>query len=137
MLGPETDSDHPGRDATQNGKFFKQLRGQWWSHWLSCLEDALKEMLMHKDLHPLRKMCGPLAAALNSAQIVQFYTVFAQGWPQNICCRDGILNREIDADAADWRHRMCGVADAQQPFAIPLSQPVHFDREQFHRLPVF
>ena len=70
MLGAETDSDHPSRDSAQHGKFFKQLRGQWWSHWLSCLEDALKEMLMHKDLHTLGKVGGPLAAVLNSAHVV-------------------------------------------------------------------
>ena len=70
MLWAETDSYHSSRDSAQHRKFFKQPRGQWWSHLLSCLEDALKEMLMHKDLHTLRKVRGPLATALHSAQIV-------------------------------------------------------------------
>jgi hypothetical protein len=99
MLWAETNSDHPGGNPAQHGKFFKQARGQRWSRLLSCIEDALKEMLMHKDLHPLRKVGGPLAALLNSAQIVQAHTAFAQGMPQNICCRDGILDREVDANA--------------------------------------
>ena len=38
---------------------------------------------------------------------------------QQIGGRDRVLNREIDADAADRRHRMRGVADAEQPRARP------------------
>ena len=70
MLGAETDSDHPSRDSTQHGEFFEQPRGQWRSRWLGCIEDGLKEMLVHKDLHTLGKVGGPLAAALNSAHVV-------------------------------------------------------------------
>src|SRR6185369_13036914 len=38
---------------------------------------------------------------------------------------DRVLNREVDADATDRRHRMSGVADAQQPRAVPRSQTIH------------
>ena len=70
MLWPETNPDHPSRDSTQHCKFFEQPRGQWWSRLLSRIEDAPKEMFMHKNLHTLSEAGGPLAALLNSVQIV-------------------------------------------------------------------
>ncbi len=49
--------------------------------------------------------------------------------------RHRILNREIDADAADRRHRMRGVADAKQPGTGPAVQPVDRHRQQLDVVP--
>src|SRR5262249_53420363 len=46
-------------------------------------------------------------------------------------------DREIDADPADRRHRMRGIADAQQSVAIPLAQMVDFHRQQADVVPTF
>jgi len=70
MLWTETDSDHPCRDSAQQWKFFQQPRGQGWRHLLRCIEDALKEMLVHKNLRTLCEVRGPFAAVLNRAQII-------------------------------------------------------------------
>jgi hypothetical protein len=70
MLWPETNSYHPRRNSTQHRESFEKPRGHWWGRLLACIEDAFKEMLMHKDLHTLGKVGGPLAAVLNSAQVV-------------------------------------------------------------------
>src|SRR5437868_3011283 len=43
--------------------------------------------------------------------------------------RDGVLYREVDADAADRRHRMGRVADAQQAVNVPAVEPVQPDVE--------
>ena len=37
---------------------------------------------------------------------------------QQVCGRDRILHGEIDADAADRRHRMRGVADESRPGCV-------------------
>jgi hypothetical protein len=37
----------------------------------------------------------------------------------DVGCRDRVLHREIDADTADRRHRVCGIADAE-PRPVPL-----------------
>ena len=50
--------------------------------------------------------------------------------------RDGVLDREIDADPADRRHRMGRIADRQQAGPPPARQPVERDREQLHLIPV-
>ena len=45
---------------------------------------------------------------------------------------DRVLHREIDADAAHRRHRVCGVADAEQPRSPPAFEPIHLHLKQFH-----
>jgi hypothetical protein len=40
------------------------------------------------------------------------------------------LHREIDTHAADRRHRVCRIADAQQSGTCPLAQPVDRHRKQ-------
>jgi len=70
VLWTETDSDHPCRDSAQQWKFFQQPRGQGRRHLLGCFEDALKQMLMNKNLRTLCEVGGPLAAVLNRAQVI-------------------------------------------------------------------
>ena len=67
MLWTETNSYHPSCDPAQQWKFFEQPCGQGRRHLLGCIEDALKEMLVHKDLRTLCEMRGPVAAVLNGA----------------------------------------------------------------------
>ena len=60
---------------------------------------------------------------------------FASFDGQQVGGRDRVLHREVDADAADRRHRMRGVADAQQPRPRPALQPVDRDRQQLDVVP--
>ena len=50
--------------------------------------------------------------------------------------RHRVLNRQVDADAADRRHRVRRVADAQQPGPLPVAQPVDLHGQQLHVVPV-
>ena len=43
---------------------------------------------------------------------------------------DRVLDREVDADAADRRHGVGGIADRQQAGPMPARQPVERDRQQ-------
>ena len=54
-------------------------------------------------------------AAAARGQINQLDAAVAKLLGQDVRRRDRILNREVDADAADRRHGMGRVADAQQP----------------------
>jgi len=60
-----------------------------------------------------------------------------QGGDENICGGDGVLNGEIDADAADGRHGVGGVADAEQAAAGPVAQAIDGDGEQLDVTPIF
>src|SRR5262245_37014539 len=68
--------------------------------------------LLHDDLQPLRYSGGQLPSPLDLAQMVTGDLPLAQRIQQNIGCRHRVLNREIDADAADRRHRVRRVSDA-------------------------
>ena len=49
---------------------------------------------------------------------------------------DGILNREIDADAADRRHCVRRVADAEQAGTMPALEPVDAHVEHRYLRPI-
>ena len=55
---------------------------------------------MNKDLHSLNEASRPFAARLHFAQIVHGNRTGSQFFGEEIGSRDGILNSEIDADAA-------------------------------------
>ena len=43
---------------------------------------------------------------------------------------DGILNGEVDADAADGRHGVSGVSDAEQARGVPATEVIDLDGER-------
>jgi hypothetical protein len=65
MLWTETNSYHPCCDPAQQWKFLQQPCEQGRRHLFGCIEDALKEMLVHKDL---RTLCEVRRAARGSAE---------------------------------------------------------------------
>src|SRR5690606_17530949 len=65
----------------------------------------------------------------------RFELPIPQWLPEDIGCRDGILNGEVDAHAANGRHGMGSVADEQESRLVPLPQPVDADAEQLHIIP--
>ena len=70
----------------------------------------------------------PLAAPLDLAQVIDGVVSLPQRFEKNVGCRHGILDREIDADAADRRHGVGGVANAQETRPKPIDQSVHTNR---------
>ena len=59
----------------------------------------------------------------------------AQPRHQDIRRGDRVLDRQVDPHAADRRHRMRGIADAQQARPKPGIQPVHCHGQQLHIVP--
>ena len=45
---------------------------------------------------------------------------------------DGVGHRQIDSDAADRRHRVRRIADAQHAVGVPAAQPIELHVKQFH-----
>ena len=48
---------------------------------------------------------------------------------------DGVGDGQVDADTADRRHGVCGIADAEQPVAVPPAQAVKTDVEDLDVIP--
>ena len=80
---------------------------------------------LHGDLQPLRQARGQLPALLDPAQMIGRQLSFAQRFEENVGCRHRILDRQIDADTADRRHGVGGVANAQETRPEPFQQTVY------------
>lgn len=55
---------------------------------------------------------------------------------QEIGARNGILNRQVDANASGGRHGVRGIANAQQARSVPAPQAVNPHRKQLNLLPI-
>ena len=93
------------------------------------------DAILDRHLNALRHARRRFAAALYGTQIVQRGAALAQSRHQDVRRGDRVLDRQVDADAADRRHRMRRIADAQQPGTKPGVQPVHRDGQQLHVVP--
>ena len=61
---------------------------------------------------------------------------FTKRFDELVRCSNSVLNREINPNAADWRHRVGSIPDAEKPGTIPLSQSIHPDAQELALLPI-
>ena len=73
---------------------------------------------------------GQETARLHGLEVRIGQPAFAQRRRQDVRGRDRILDREIDADAADRRHGVRGIADAEHAGPPPGLQAVDADGQQ-------
>ena len=99
-------------------------------------EDPRDDPSLNQHLEPLGDARGELTPPLHQAQVVRGEPPQAQGFGEQVRRGDRVLDREVDADAADRGHRVGGVPDAEQARPVPPAQAVDTDREQLHVLPI-
>ena len=80
------------------------------------------EPVLQKDLESLRRPRRKRAAGLYRLQSRIGDPAVGEPRSQNIGGGNRVLDREIDADAADRRHCMSGVADAEEARPVPYPQ---------------
>jgi hypothetical protein len=82
---------------------------------------------MGQGLEPLEDADRQLAPTLHRPQVPGFRFALPQ-WPgQRVRRDDGVLYREVDSHPAYRRHRVGGVADAQEARLVPTPQAVHLN----------
>ena len=81
----------------------------------------------------MRDLRREFAPALQRLQIGQSGPVGSKGGNEDIRRCYGILYGEIDAHAADGRHRMRRIADAEKAIARPVFKPIDGDAEKLDR----
>ena len=134
MFGTDTKPNKARGDALQPRHGRDQSHHERHSQRFAAgLQRNADDVVLGNHLHPLRHPHRKFAA-------LPYRIEFALSWAttRKLCCqevrgRDRVLHREIDADAADRRHRMRGVADAQQAWLRPARQPVDRNRQQLDR----
>jgi hypothetical protein len=90
---------------------------------------------LQEYLQALRKTGWQFPPPLHGAKMIAADGPLPERGGENVGSRDGILHGKVDADAADRRHRVGGVTDAQQPGPIPLAQAIDANGQEFDIVP--
>ena len=90
---------------------------------------------MDEELEALRHLGWPFPAALYLHQVALAQVSIGQRFRQQVRGGNSVLDRQVDADAADRRHGVGGIANAQQAGPAPLLQAIDLDCQQVDVLP--
>src|SRR6516225_12112535 len=126
VLGAETETDQTSGEASNRREAADQSKHQRQLEVLSLyrermpVESALDHAILHSELEALCEASRQRSALLHLPQVAIRQSAFAQRRRQRVGGGDRVLDRKVDPDAANRRHRMRRVADTQQARAIPL-----------------
>ena len=101
MLGTDTNSDHSSSNSLNAGNTGDRLKQPWRLYRATHLED-LCDACVREDLNLLRDTCWEFSSALDQMEYGIDRSTPAQVRSENAGGCDGVLNGEIDADAAGW-----------------------------------
>jgi len=90
-------------------------------------EHTLDHVVLNENLHALCGARGEFAPILHRGKVVVICRERLQRLSENVGGGDGILNGQIYADAANRRHRMSRIADAQEAGPPPSFKAIHDD----------
>ena len=114
VFGADADADDAGGDAAEDGKFGEQIERERESgDWFFVGEGRGDEIFVGEHLDSLSDASGEEAAIFKFVE-VDVDVVFAGEYRgEDVGGGDGVLNGEIDANSADGRHGVGGVAEAE------------------------
>jgi hypothetical protein len=134
VLGLEAHADEASGEVFEAWDAGGDAEGERRRDWAGVLEGA-GEDAVSEDLHALGVADGALAVVLDASQIVHGGAVAEQGFREDVGGGDCILEGDVDAYAADGRHGMGCVADAEQAGRAPVLKVVDLDGEEFDLVP--
>ena len=129
MLGTEAHADEASWNSSQQWVSVEEADGAWNLDRTLRLQRPHEDRVLQDHLHPLRDSGWKLSAPLNRLQLGGGRDAALQRLVQQVRRRHGILNGEVDADAADGRHRVRRVADAKQARPVPLTKTIDENRQ--------
>ena len=112
VLGAEADADQAGGDAAEVGEALEELEEPGQGEGFGAAEDAADYVVLDDELEALGGAGGEHPSFLDGAKVVLGGRSSQERGTEDICGGNGVLNGEIDADAADWRHGVGGITDA-------------------------
>ncbi len=136
MLGTKAHANHTRRNAAQERPSLHQLEWPGKPERVNTAENAPDYSVLHQDLQPLRGSSRKFSSLLNRGEVMVAEIARYQLCSENIGRRHCVLNREIDSHAADGRHRVRCVADAEKTRPPPPPQAIHLHRKQADVIPV-
>src|SRR5579885_1555243 len=114
MLRPNAEPDEARRQPAQRRKGGEQPQGEGRPERRRAGEHAADDAVLDEELDALRRPCRQLAPALDLMKMRLPDLAAKQRAGEDIGGGDGVLDREIDADAAHRRHGVRGIADAEE-----------------------
>ncbi len=136
MLAPYAEPDHSARYPAQHRESAEQAnRERSLADRRTRLQQLADDVVLHGFLSALDHARGEQSAALHPAEQRPDVLAACERSGQRIGRSHCILDRQVDTDAADRRHGVCGVADGEQARPMPLPQPVERYTEQVEVLP--
>ena len=120
MLRADAEADDSGWDAAEEWKSGKQAGREWRLERFGFAQYTRDNPSFNHHLKPLGDSRGQFPSLLDAAQRIAGDFAFPERLEQSIACSYRVLNRQIDADPADGRHRVGGISDTQKPRPMPL-----------------
>ncbi len=136
MIGAETHANDAGRNSAKRRKQVQQSELPWQLERFGAAEHAPNDSILNRDLQSLRGDSGKRTAFLNGPKVFGRRHPDSKFRTENVGGGDGVLNGEIDSNAADGRHSVSSVSNAQQPGTRPILQPVDGDGEKADLIPI-
>ena len=121
VFGPEAHADDAAGELLEAGDAGEDAERERSIEGPGIVQDAVDD-LVGAGLQALRAQDGGLALGLNRVEMVAGEGAGAEWISEEVGGGDGVLDREVDADAADGRHGVGGVADAEEAGAVPAAR---------------
>ena len=135
VFGADSDAYEAGQGAAKEwvGREETEDEGRFDGGWVS---EGAREEAVDKDLKGLGDAGGEFAAELDACEGEFGDDAGEEDGRENAGGGYGVLDGEVDADASDWRHGVCGVADAEETGEVPAFEAVDLDGEELDLAPV-
>src|SRR5690606_35634300 len=128
VLAADAKPDDARRDALENGKTLHQAQQSRRLRYGRAVEVPADDPVLNGHLQSLGHARRPQAPALDSFERAVRHLMLAQRRGEDVGGGNRVLNSEIDADAADRRHRVGRVTDGEEAGLRPLLEPVDAHR---------
>ena len=112
VLGLEAHADEASGEVLEAGDVGEDAEQEWRGDRAAALEDAY-EHAVGEDLDALRVVHHAFAVVLDLVEMMDGEGVGAEGFVEDVGCGYGVLEGDVDADAADGGHGVGGVSDAE------------------------
>ena len=135
VLGADAHADEPGGDAAQHGEAREEPQGQRRARRQTAAQHRGDDAALGHHLDPLGDAGGQETPPLDAREVLRRDAAGAERLREQVGGGHGVLHGQVDADAADRRHGVGGVADAQEARAVPPLQAIDGDGQEADVVP--
>jgi hypothetical protein len=135
VFGADSDAYEAGQESAEQWAPGEDAEGEGRIDGCRVAKDA-REKVVDEDLEGLSDAGGEFAAMLDVREGEFGDDPGGQDGCEDAGGSNGVLNGEVDADAADGGHGVGGVADAEEAGEVPAGEAIDLDGEEFDLGPV-